>query len=356
MQALWGAFDMQDLDGVFTELHEQIANLESATIPERFAHMADCVALQQRIKAKVPLNQWAEPPDDSMATEAYRLLTTRMDDEQPGKAKLHVYNPLAGARLTLTSANELCVNVDRALHMDAKRKAADDSGSPASKRTANFNLLDCPDGSKNGSSTSSNASNPAEAGSFMNMQTGPGAPNMASGTWNSARFAANCQPQPATQAAPATHSQPQAQTTGQPVTDGGQSSNGGARNGWQRNSPGSWKGGRGSFRGGKGLGKGKGKGGTTICYNCNQVGHRTGDCRLPQTAKPFHTCYSCNGRGHWAADCPQNTAAQFLAGQPQPVQAQAAADGAQPSQATRPMICHKCGGVGHRQADCNARW
>jgi hypothetical protein len=130
--------------------------------------MADCVALQHRIKARTPLLQWADPPDDSVATEAYRMLTARMNVGQHAKAKLHVYNPLTGAQLTLKSATELCANVEKALHMDAKRKAADDGGSPASKRSANFNLLDCPEGPKNGSSTSSNASNPAEAGSFMN--------------------------------------------------------------------------------------------------------------------------------------------------------------------------------------------
>jgi len=356
MQSLWDGFDKQDLDTVFTSLHEQIANAEDTSIQERFAHMADCVSLQQRIKAKAPLLQWAIPPEDSIATEAYRLLTVRMGDEQPGKAKLHVYNPLAGTHLTLASANELCANVDKALHMDAKRKAADDGGSPASKRAANFNLLDSPGGPKNGSSMSSNASSPAEAGTFMNLQTGPGAPNMASGTWNAARFAMNGQPQAVTQAATTAQAQPAAQPASQYVTDGGQSSNGGAPNGWQRSSPGSWKGGRGGYRGGKGLGKGKGKGGTPTCYNCNQVGHYTGDCKLPRTAKPFHTCYTCNTQGHWAADCPQQAAAQFLVGQQQPAQAQAAIDGAQQSPLRRPTICYKCGGVGHRQAECNANW
>ena len=355
-QALWDAVDKQDLDTTFTELYELIAN-SGEPIQERYAHMADCVALQHRIKASTPLLQWADPPDDSVATEAYRLLTAKMNDGQNAKAKLHVYNPLTGAQLTLKSATELCANVEKALHMDAKRKAADDGGSPASKRSANFNLLDCPEGPKNGSSTSSNASNPAEAGSFMNMQTGPGSPNMASGTWNAGRYAANVQPQPSTQASPATQAQPQAQPAGQPAADGGQSSNGGAQNGWQRNSPGSWNGGRGGYRGGKGQGKGKGKGAPPICYNCNQVGHRTPDCRLPQEAKPFHTCYSCNGKGHWAANCPQRAAVQFLDGQAQArPPAQATADGSQQNLAARPVICRKCGGVGHRQAECNASW
>jgi hypothetical protein len=279
-----------------------------------------------------------------------------MSDHQPGKAKLHVYGPLAGTHLTLASATELCANVDKALHMDAKRKATDDGGSPASKRASNFNLLDGTGGPKNGSSTSSSASNPAEAGSFMNLQTGPGVPNMASGTWNAARFAMNGQPQATTQAATTAPAQPAAQPASQYVTDGGQSSNGGAQHGWQRSSPRSWKGGRGGYRGGKGHGKGKGKGGTPTCYNCNQVGHHSSDCKLPRTAKPFHTCYTCNTPGHWAADCPQNAAAQFLAGQQQPAQAQAAADGAQQSPPRRPIICYRCGGVGHRQLECNANW
>ncbi len=176
---------------------------------------------------------------------------------------------------------------------------------------------------------------------------------MASGTWNAARFAANGQPLPATQPPPMpVQQQPGNQTAGQPVVDGGRSSTGGAQSGWQRNSPGRGKGGRGSFRG-KGQGKGRGNQ-PLLCGNCNQLGHRSTDCRLTRAAKPYHTCYTCDGKGHWAADCPQNAAVQFLDNAAQQAQAN---NGTQPAAEERaPWVCYKCGAVGHRQFECNANW
>ena len=211
-----------------------------------------------------------------------------------------------------------------------------------------------------------NASNHVEAGCILNLQVAAAPPATASGTFHPTRLAQlNSAPtapvqlttQPAvqpTQAPPAAQGQPGPA----PATGGGPNSNGGAPNGSQQNqSPGTWRG-RGGFRG-KGSGRGQPSRPLT-CYNCNQLGHRSLDCRLPRAAKPFHTCFNCNGQGHFHDQCPHNAAQNFLSTQPQPAQPQVDPNQQQQQQqdgrAKPPAICTKCGYVGHRAQECNANW
>jgi hypothetical protein len=355
LQVLWDSADKQDGDSTLMQLQGEIANSSQVCVQERFAHIADCVALVQKFKEAAPVRQWAEPPGDSIAPEALRVLMNRMNDGDEAKGKLHAFGYFKDADMTLASANGLCANVDKALNLDAKRKAADDGGSPSAKRTSSFNLLNSPSDPKNVFCGLCNGPNHVAAGCLLNLQTSTGGPNLASGTWDAARFALVNQSQ---QAAPPAAAQPQQAGT-HPAADGGRNSSGGVHSGWQRNSPGSGKGTRWGYRGGKGRGKGKG-GQAPTCYNCNQLGHRSPDCRLPKVSKPFHTCWTCGEQGHRAPECPSGAAAQFLAGQPQPAQGQAAPSEAPQAQLRSPVrppqICQKCGCVGHQQAQCNANW
>ena len=123
LTALWEGIDKYDLDSTFSRLYDSIANLAESKVQERYLHMADCVALQRKVRANTPVLEWAEPAGNAVAADAFRLLTSRMSDTQPAKSKLHALAPIANAGLTLARANELCVNVDSGLHIDAKRKA-----------------------------------------------------------------------------------------------------------------------------------------------------------------------------------------------------------------------------------------
>ena len=65
-------------------------------------------------------------------------------------------------------------------------------------------------------------------------------------------------------------------------------------------------------------GKGAGKAGKTLCYNCGSAEHSVHDCKAPPSeggaAFRFASCFVCGEKGHISRECPQNAKGIYVKG------------------------------------------